>query len=331
MRYLTILTMFFVLLSGTNVGADIAIKTASTQVQGSDVQVRYFYPTVDQADVVELGPWAFDAALNGRPAAGDFPVVIISHGFAANLYSHHDLAQMLAHNGMVAVTVQHANDIFRVGTAEHLVLRPQEISAALDMVLSDPTLAPHVDAKNIGAFGFSLGGYTVLAAAGGMASFQRAQDHCANPQKDAGFCLATGGEDLRDFALMLRDLLAPPPAIDLAANVHDPRIKAIAVAAPVGAPFSSLDNVRVPTLLYRAGRDGVLRYPYHAERVHKLLPKGHVYRVRPDVGHLSFMSEIPEAMKAFVAAEDLHGPKQAAFLKTFNTEITSFFIRHLAN
>ncbi len=79
-----------------------------------------------------------------------------------------------------------------------------------------------VDAARIGAFGFSTGGFTVLAAAGGVPDLSLIGPHCAaNPGLDACRLLATArpgrpgpGE-------------AGPPAF-----VRDGRLRALVVAAP---------------------------------------------------------------------------------------------------
>jgi len=45
--------------------------------------------------------------------------------------------------------------------------RARDLSAVIDGMLSDPTFMPRIDRQRIGAAGFSLGGYTMIAIAQG--------------------------------------------------------------------------------------------------------------------------------------------------------------------
>ena len=51
-----------------------------------------------------------------------------------------------------------------------MVLRPLELNAGLDAVLLDSGFEAQMNLDRIGVFGYSLGGFTALAAAGGRAS-----------------------------------------------------------------------------------------------------------------------------------------------------------------
>ena len=57
--------------------------------------------------------------------------------------------------------------------------RVRDLSAVIDGMLSDPTFMPRIDRQRIGAAGFSLGGYTMIAIARGITSLAHYQEFCA--------------------------------------------------------------------------------------------------------------------------------------------------------
>ncbi len=83
-------------------------------------------------------------------------------------------------------------------------------------------------------------------------------------------------------------------------NTDDARIKAAVLMAPVGVLFNddrSLLNVNVPLRIYRAEKDSVLRYPYHAEFLQNKLFIKPEYIVVKNAGHYVFITPIPDPMK----------------------------------
>ena len=64
--------------------------------------------------------------------------------------------------------LRHPDDLLQVGTPAQSVLRPLELTAGLDAVFSSPIFGAGIDRQRVSAFRFSLGGVTVLAAAGGQ-------------------------------------------------------------------------------------------------------------------------------------------------------------------
>ena len=114
-----------------------------------------------------------------------YPVVAFSHGLAHSPLSddHFAVLSWLASFGYVVVAPFHGDprianleiDDFRdavslVANVSDAVamqaLRPLAMSAALDLVLAHPQWRDHVDATQIGGFGASLGGETLLLMGG---------------------------------------------------------------------------------------------------------------------------------------------------------------------
>ena len=77
----------------------------------------------------------------------------------------------------------------------------------------------------------------------------------------------------------MRCLSTDPPRVHLDQDLYDLRFKALVLASPVGAPFEDLDRVKLLVFLVRTGADKTLRAPYHAEKIYRLLPQPHRYKV----------------------------------------------------
>ena len=114
-----------------------------------------------------------------------YPVIAFSHGFAGSPLSgdHLVVLSWLASYGYVVVAPFHGDpritdlkiDDFgdAVTVLLHLsdavamqALRPLSVSAALDLVLAHPQWRDHVDASQIGGFGASMGGETMMLLGG---------------------------------------------------------------------------------------------------------------------------------------------------------------------
>jgi dienelactone hydrolase len=127
---------------------------------------------------------------DGEPPifAGDharFPVLLFSHGLGGSPLSgdYIDALTRFASYGYVVIAPFHADarisDI-RIENLSDLVdallnfanytalqsIRPQALHAALDAVLADPTFAARIDQSQIGGFGASLGGESLLLMRG---------------------------------------------------------------------------------------------------------------------------------------------------------------------
>ena len=217
---------------------NVSVRRIMTEFVGVEVPVRVFYPTLENATEARFGPWELSAAKNATPASGQFPLITISHGLSGNDWNHHLLAGRLVKAGFVVAAVRHPDDLLRVGRPEITVLRPRELTAAIDAVLIDNRFGPIVDAERIGAFGFSLGGFTVLAAAGGRIQYEKIVRHCSNAENDPEFCIGEDGGMPLPMWLRTRRLVYSIPQVDLKEDVLDSRIDAVVAAAPVGVIFT---------------------------------------------------------------------------------------------
>ncbi|MEJ8472567.1 alpha/beta hydrolase family protein [Roseibium algae] len=330
MRFLIIIIL---MLSGTAQAQEynVGIRRITTNVAGVEVSVRVFYPTQETATETKFGPWQLLAAKNSKLSSGQFPLVAISHGFGGNDWNHYLLASRLARSGYIVAAVRHPDDFLRIGQPEITVLRPSELSAAIDAVLKDNRFGSSIDAERIGAFGFSLGGFTVLAASGGNIDYAKITPHCYRPENDPEFCIGEDGGEPLPMWLRARRMLYSMPNVNLTQDVFDSRIKAVVAAAPVGLLFDDMSRTQVPVMLIRAGADQSLRFPYHAENVHKLLPNEHIYHVVEGLHHYAFLSPFPNGIAGEVGepAKDPDGFDRAKFLAETNQTIVNFFKKTL--
>ena len=285
------------------------------------VEVGVWYPTEAKPAFMPLGSWGHTVAA-GAPVAGDhLPLIVMSHGNGGFFGGHADTAQALAEAGFVVAALTHPGDNYKdQSRATAMSDRPAALSALIGYMLDASPLKARIDPDRIGAFGFSSGGFTVLAAAGGEPDLARVPAHCqAHP---ANF----------DCQLTAR---IPIPADALAARwVHDPRIKAVVSAAPaLGFTFGheGLKGITVPLQLWKAADDEILPGDEYAEAVHRDLGRPHDYRVVPGARHFDFLTPCDTAPPGGAQALCASAPgfDRRVFHRAFNAAVTRFFTDQL--
>jgi len=170
--------------------------------------------------------------------------------------------------------------------------------------------------------GHSAGGYTALAVAGAQPSMNALVQHCRGTPEDARFC-SFGGAAAREAGRKGGDI----------PDVHDRRVRAIVLLAPVGALFTdeALSRVAVPVRIYGAERDDLTPVRYHAGRLAQALAPRAEYVLIKGAGHFSFVAGFPDALRSIVgeAGQDPKGFDRNAMHETLNPEIVAFFNRTL--
>jgi predicted dienelactone hydrolase len=310
----------------------VGTKRLFFEVAGTEIMIRTFYPTEASAELRSFGPWELEFASSAIPKPGTYPLVILSHGLGGNDWNHHLLASELVQAGFVVGALRHPDDWLRLGSEEHFYLRPEEVRAAVSFLGKGEFLGQHIDSSRLGAFGFSLGGFSVLAAAGGEFDPRNIARHCKSAAHDPAFCgSGTGDTNLPPGLRLRRMFYAPPKIEDRHSPGMDKLFRAIVLAAPVGVPFTRLDEVEAATMLIRAEDDRILEYPYHAEHIHQLLQTPHRYSVAENTHHYAFLSPFPASIADEVGepAEDPPGFDRAGFLRDTNSGIVEFFIEAL--
>lgn len=129
-----------------------------------------------------------DLALDAPPISvdGPFPLVVYSHGSGGLRYVASYFTETLASHGVVVVAPDHAGnttlDQFLDASDPADVIaanRPVDVSVVITALLdgsADSEITDVVDAGRVAVTGHSFGGYTALAAGGGVAGLEIAAD-----------------------------------------------------------------------------------------------------------------------------------------------------------
>ena len=169
-----------------------------------DLQVAVMFPAAGGQETL----FAENAVFYGTPirenadvVAGQYPVVLLSHGWGGNYARMAWLSAGLASKGAIVVSVNHPNSTtfdINFDTAFEHWTRAQDLSVALDHVLQDERFSPYIDETRIYATGFSYGGWTALSLAGVKGSRDGFFKYCAAAGEDSQFCaeLAQEGVDI---------------------------------------------------------------------------------------------------------------------------------------
>lgn len=288
---------------------------------GNAMAVGIWYPTDARPwPTTPIGLSLMSVARNGAVKGSKLPLVVISHGNGAGLAAHADLALALASQGYVVAAPIHNGDNFQdqsgVGKAAFFNQRSQEYLAAVEHLLTRWEGKRHLDADRVGAYGMSMGGFTVLTAIGAQPDLRAIATHCAQA---------------KEFACdVLRHFRSPYAGAQPVAGMPfaaDARIKAAVLAAP-GLGFtmngSALDGVQVPIQLWVGERDDKVRDPGPVRQL-----KGVEYHAVGGAGHLSFLAPCGGLLRPPAMCADADGFDRAAFHRQMNGAVVAFFDQHL--
>jgi predicted dienelactone hydrolase len=139
-----------------------------------------WYPTTDsiKAGDQSYSPFKRNYTVrNGKLPSGRFPLIMISHGTGGSRFSLEWLAQSLVKHGFVVAAVDHWGNTYNNKIPLQFFeiwQRPQDISFVITQLLTNSDFNELINTDEIGAAGFSAGGYTVIALAGAVADFKTA-------------------------------------------------------------------------------------------------------------------------------------------------------------
>ncbi len=277
--------------------------------QEADLVFRFANP---EGGEIEAGLWLPEGEVDGDPR----PLVVISHGNGGWYRGHHDTAEALAAAGFVVASLTHPGDNWQDDSrSTQLSDRPRHISLLVDRMTQEGSRLAAIDPGRIGAFGFSAGGFTVTALAGGVSDPARIARHCE--EQPAFFACQL-------FARQPIDASAWRP------HGHDPRIRAAVIAGPaLGLAFTdeSLAAIRIPIQLWQAADDEILPAPFNAEPIRERLGRPPEYHRVSEARHYDFLPPCAPEMAAALPALCLSKPgfDRAAFHRLFNREVVRFF------
>ena len=196
---------------------------------------------------------------------GPLPVVIFSHGFGDSRNNPQAVtaAQALASNGFVVAAPEHigSNKAYQDGLAQGLHSVAFEATEFIDRPLDIRFLLDTLEQKNnsefqgrlqldhVGMVGYSFGGYTALATAGGTVDINHLQQQCDVE--------AELGSNEINIALLLAcralELAEVPGAIQplTDGSLADDRIGMVFALSPVSSLFgeTGLSTIQLPVVL----------------------------------------------------------------------------------
>ncbi len=298
--------------------------TAQLGVKSSTIQGVVWYPVTRSVPerTQTIGAPGHPLFIAGSAAPGapfarspkQFPLILLSHGTGGTAKQLAWLGTALARAGFIAVAIDHPGNN---GAGDPTVqgftlwwLRARELSMALDTILQSPTFGPHVERTRVAAAGFSLGGYTVIAIAGGRVDMQGMFEHCkSDPQSTS----CQSPPEFPDLVPKLQALRASDPSYANAlansnVNVADPRVRAIyAIAPAVGeaVTLDSLHDIAIPVRIAYGTSDRIAPPPLNALRYANWIPGATTMPVL-DAGHYTFLDTCePAAVRSlpFICAD----------------------------
>jgi predicted dienelactone hydrolase len=304
--------------------------------------VAVFYPTESEGPPVQRWQFSIPLVEEAPPARGNGRLVVISHGSPSNPWMNADLAIALTRAGFIVAAPWHLRDNSSDGSDAGPVSwrrRPQEVSAAIDAVLTDPRFAPLLVADRIGAYGMSAGGHTMLTLAGGRWSPSTLREHClAHLEEDFVTCVgptttSLNGDSLDRFKLSLARWVIGWKLDDPTSFGHeDARIAAVVAGVPHAAAFdpTTLVNPRVPLGLITARKDVWLVPRFHGLAVVQACAGCEWLADLAQGGHGALLSPHPRREGRIAElVNDPAGFDRSTEVPATNARVVDFFKRQL--
>lgn len=260
---------------GTDYPIQASLWYPARNPTGAAEKVTYTINTkipVEGFDATELidGHALLDAEID--PAGGPYPLVIYSHGFAANAAWASAVLEHLASHGFIVVAPEHIEqfdfDWSEIPSAS--IDRPRDIKQTLDYteLATAPggDLAGLIDMENVAVVGHSYGGYTALAMAGAQYDLDAFNARCAALAPDDPLTFLCAPIVPREAEMAARAGLEPMPE-GLWPSFGDPRVKAILPIAGDSYLFdkAGLAKITVPLLAIGGTADTGTPFDWGAE------------------------------------------------------------------
>ncbi|MGY0035817.1 alpha/beta hydrolase family protein [Pedobacter sp. NJ-S-72] len=236
-----------------------------------------WYPTTDTLNASDrkFSPFLRSQTVrNGSLPTQRLPLIMLSHGTGGNRKTLEWLAQDLVEQGYIVAAVDHWGNTNDNKIAIEFLKpweRPQDISFVLNKLLTDKQISPSIDTLSIGAAGFSFGGYTILALAGGELDYP----HMLNYYRTTGAKEMESpefpglGKLLYDSTLVAGTRNVP--------NLKDSRISAFIAICPSNGPGfirkSQFKKVSKPVFIIGVQSDSLAIVEKNAKVYHRLIDR----------------------------------------------------------
>lgn len=266
------------------------------------LKTEIWYPTRDTTKLNITTEYPFNLPPTSKDAeivSEQFPLILLSHGTGGNRISLMWLACELASNGYIVAAVDHWGNTLDNKIPENFVKvwdRPLDISFVLDKVLNNSSLKSNIDTTKIGMAGFSLGGYTTIALAGGNLNYNQLQDFSKTVEGQNEFNIPELGDVSKFITTEIIN-----KGNTFFNKLKDNRISAfIAMAPAIGQGFNQegqFKNVNSPILIIGAESDERTPIQSNAKHYHKLIKNSDYLELNGKVGHYIFMNEAKNGLK----------------------------------
>lgn len=249
-------------------------------------------------DLFELGRVARDAPLAAK--AGRFPLVVISHGTGGSGLSMAWLGEALAARGYIAAAVNHpGNNAAEPYTARGFSIwweRARDLSETISGILADAKFGDQIDPERIGAAGFSLGGYTMVAIAGGITDVPEFIRFCDSPKAEASCTSPPEFPSLvEDFRKLIRE--HPDVLRHSSDSFRDARVRAVFAMAPglgPAIPPPSLEKISIPVEIVAGESDKNVPVAPNAKYFAAEIPGAKLHIFPGNVAHYVFLDTCSE-------------------------------------
>lgn len=289
-----------------NAGIGFQHITLTDEANNRPLEVAVFYPISSSSQTTTVGENAafpgITVGKNAVPESGEHPLIVVSHGYGGSWFNQLWLAQALVKQGYIVAAPNHPGTTFkdmRVENAQALWQRPHDLSRVITALLATPEKTGQVDAKRIAAVGHSLGGWTVLALAGGRFSVEQFEKDCLTHAGLAS-CKVYDKMQVAKNAASRAQLDMP---------LADPRISAVIsldMGLARGFTAESLAAIHIPVLIMAAGYPNE-ELPAELEShdlANKLPPAHSMYKEIADATHFSFMQRCKPGAVEIINAEN---------------------------
>ncbi|GKW23135.1 hypothetical protein PEC311524_07290 [Pectobacterium carotovorum subsp. carotovorum] len=301
---ITNLLLSFAVMADVGIGFQQITLVDDTNNRPLDVAV--FYPALSSQQTAIIGEnpvfHGIAVSKNAVPESGEYPLVVVSHGYGGSWFNQLWLAQALVKQGYIVAAPNHPGTTtkdMRVEKAQELWLRPNDISRVITALLAAPEKTGQVDAKRIAAVGHSLGGWAVLELAGGRFSTDQFERDCLT---HVGLASCNVYEKMRVAK-------SASSRAQLDTSLADRRISAVVsldMGLARGFTAGSLAAINIPVLIVAAG------YPNEElpagleshDLAQKLPPAHSAYKEIADATHFSFMQLCKPGAVEIINAEN---------------------------
>lgn len=298
------------------------------------VEIGVWYPSDTATTSQRLGPFEVDVARDAPIKKGTHQVILFSHGNGGYYRNHYLTAHTLADAGFIVAAPQHEADYLIGGrkTASALNHRYLELDVALKAVLSEADFRGYVDDDVIHGLGYSLGGATILLAAGAEYSTERVVQHCRlNKVADAGFCAYSGWiHRITQFFRSFRHNVSLPETTDPFRNKPLTNGK-IVLVAPAFQGLRVGESLSAASLtVFAIEGDRITKPEFHARPLVSAVSPHLSANLQSIPGHhYAFIAPFPKWLtdkEDIPVAFDPEGFDRQSFLTDMNARILSVFL-----